>query len=82
MPLSPTSGVVLGNVLAMHIDDGCLLDPERCYVDTPKLNLVGRMHASGWYARTQDLFHLDKLGDAFYADMPAPQPSAGAPGRE
>ena len=24
------------------------------------------MHAAGWYARTHDLFHLDKLGASFY----------------
>jgi flavin reductase (DIM6/NTAB) family NADH-FMN oxidoreductase RutF len=66
VPLSETSAVVLGRVLAMHIADDCLLDPERHYVDTPKLDLVGRMHAAGWYARTHDLFHLDKLGASFY----------------
>lgn len=77
VPLSPTSGVVLGRVIAMHIDDDCLLDPERCYVDTPKLDLVGRMHASGWYAKTQDLFHLDKLGDDFYVEEAVPAHADG-----
>lgn len=68
VPLSPTSGVVLGRVVAMFIEDDCLLDAERLYIDTPKLGLVGRMHAAGWYAKTQDLFHLDKLDASFYAD--------------
>lgn len=67
VPLSETGAVVLGRVLAMHIADDCLLDAERHYVDTPKLDLVGRMHAAGWYARTGDLFHLDKVGAGYYA---------------
>lgn len=66
VPLSQTSAVVLGRVFAMHIADDCLLDAQRHYVDTPKLDLVGRMHAAGWYARTSDLFHLDKIDASFY----------------
>lgn len=66
VPLSPTSAVVLGRVFAMHIADDCMLDAERHYVDTPRLDLVGRMHAAGWYARTHDLFHLDKIGANYY----------------
>ncbi|MGE3872127.1 MAG: flavin reductase family protein [Parvibaculaceae bacterium] len=66
VPLSETSAVVLGRVFAMHLADDCLLDAERHYVDTPKLDLVGRMHAAGWYARTRDLFHLDKVGASHY----------------
>lgn len=66
VPLSQTSAVVLGRVFAMHIADDCLLDAERHYIDTPKLDLVGRMHAAGWYARTSDLFHLDKIDASFY----------------
>ncbi|MGE0237114.1 MAG: flavin reductase family protein [Parvibaculaceae bacterium] len=73
VPLSPTSAVVLGRVLAMHIADDCLLDAERHYVDTPKLDLVGRMHAAGWYARTSDLFHLDKVGASYYASEAGPR---------
>ncbi|MER8607432.1 flavin reductase family protein [Mesorhizobium sp. M1233] len=68
VPLSDTSAIVLGRALAMHIADDCMLDPERHYVDTPKLGLVGRMHAAGWYARTSDLFHLGKV------DMQRPAP--------
>ena len=35
--------------------------PERCYVDTPKLDLIGRMHGGGWYARTTDRFELPRI---------------------
>ncbi|MGE0006093.1 MAG: flavin reductase family protein [Parvibaculaceae bacterium] len=66
VPLSAESAVVLGRVLAMHIADDCLLDAGRHYVDTPRLDLVGRMHAAGWYARTRDLFHLEKIGAGYY----------------
>ena len=38
--------VVLGKVVAIHIRDDCVLDKDRCYIDTPKLDLIGRMHGS------------------------------------
>jgi flavin reductase (DIM6/NTAB) family NADH-FMN oxidoreductase RutF len=53
--------VVMGKVLAMHIRDDCVMDAERCYVDTPKLDLIGRMHGRGWYARTTDRFDLPRI---------------------
>ncbi|PZP80515.1 MAG: hypothetical protein DI592_12170, partial [Stenotrophomonas maltophilia] len=40
--------IVLGRVVAVHIADDCVLDAAKCYVDTPKMNLVGRMHGRGW----------------------------------
>lgn len=53
--------LVLGEVLAVHIRDDCMLDPARLYVDTPRLGLVGRMHGAGWYARTTDLFDMPRV---------------------
>lgn len=53
--------VVLGKVLAIHIKDEFVLDAERCYVDTPKLELIGRMHGAGWYARTTDRFEMPRI---------------------
>jgi len=53
--------LVLGRVLAMHIKDEAVLDAARCYIDTPKLNLIGRMHGAGWYARTTDLFEMPRI---------------------
>jgi len=53
--------IVLGRVLAVHVRDDCVLDAERCYIDTPKLDLVGRMHGGGWYARTTDRFELPRI---------------------
>ena len=45
----------------MHVRDDCVLDAERCYIDTPKLDLIGRMHGRGWYARTTDRFELPRI---------------------
>ena len=59
--LGGKSGLVLGRILAMHIKDDAVLDPAKCYVDTPKLGLIGRMHGAGWYARTTDLFNMPRI---------------------
>ena len=56
--------IVLGRVVAMHVRDDAVLDAERCHIDTPKLDLIGRMHGRGWYARTTDLFDMPRLAVA------------------
>jgi flavin reductase (DIM6/NTAB) family NADH-FMN oxidoreductase RutF len=53
--------VVLGKVVAIHVADEFVLDAQRCYIDTPKLDLIGRMHGRGWYARTTDRFDLPRI---------------------
>ncbi len=53
--------IVLGKVVAIHIADDCVLDAAKCYVDTPKLDLIGRMHGGGWYTRTTDRFEMPRL---------------------
>ena len=57
----PDRLLVIGRVLAAHIRDDCVLDAARCYIDTPKLDLIGRMHGSGWYARTTDRFEVPRI---------------------
>jgi len=59
--LAPNSGIALGRVLAMHVRDEVVLDREAGYVNTPALKLIGRMHGTGWYARTSDLFDLPRI---------------------
>jgi flavin reductase (DIM6/NTAB) family NADH-FMN oxidoreductase RutF len=59
--LGAENALVLGRVLAMHVRDDAVLDPAKHQIDTPKLNLIGRMHGSGWYARTSDLFKMDRI---------------------
>jgi flavin reductase (DIM6/NTAB) family NADH-FMN oxidoreductase RutF len=56
--------VVLGKVLAIHVQDDCVLDKERCYIDTPKLDLIGRMHGAGWYSRVTDRFEMPRINVA------------------
>jgi flavin reductase (DIM6/NTAB) family NADH-FMN oxidoreductase RutF len=53
--------IILGRVLAVHVRDDMVLNPERFYIDTPKLDLVGRLHGAGWYARVSDLFEMRRL---------------------
>jgi flavin reductase (DIM6/NTAB) family NADH-FMN oxidoreductase RutF len=53
--------LVLGRVVMMHVDDAAVMDPARCYIDTPALHLVGRMHGRGWYTRTSDLFEIPRI---------------------
>lgn len=53
--------LVLGRVVAMHVRDDCVLDAARCYIDTPKLDLIGRMHGAGWYAKTSDLYEQPRI---------------------
>jgi flavin reductase (DIM6/NTAB) family NADH-FMN oxidoreductase RutF len=60
--------VVLGKVVAIHVADQFVLDPVRCYIDTPNLDLIGRMHGRGWYARTTDRFEMPRID---VADWPA-----------
>jgi flavin reductase (DIM6/NTAB) family NADH-FMN oxidoreductase RutF len=59
--LGPDNGLVLGRVLAMHVRDDLVIDPAKHYIDTPRLKLIGRMHGTGWYARTSDLFQMDRI---------------------
>ncbi len=53
----PCQVVVIGRVLAVHIEDRFLLDADRAHVDTDALDLVARSFGSG-YVRTQDTFQL------------------------
>jgi flavin reductase (DIM6/NTAB) family NADH-FMN oxidoreductase RutF len=54
-------GLLIGEVVAIHVRDDAVLDAKRCHIDTPKLDLVGRMHGAGWYARTTELFNMPRL---------------------
>ncbi len=59
--LGPHNGLVLGRVLAMHVRDDLVLDPAKHYIDTPNLKLIGRMHGTGWYARTSDRLLIERI---------------------
>jgi flavin reductase (DIM6/NTAB) family NADH-FMN oxidoreductase RutF len=53
--------LVIGRVLAMHIRDEAVMDAARCYVDTAKLDLIGRMAGAGGYVRTTDRFEMARI---------------------
>jgi flavin reductase (DIM6/NTAB) family NADH-FMN oxidoreductase RutF len=62
--LGPDNVLVLGRVVAMHVREDVVLDPSKHHIDTPELKLIGRMHASGWYARTSELFEMERIARA------------------
>ena len=53
--------IVAGRVVAMHVREDAVIDLAKCYIDTPKLNLIGRMHGRGWYVRTTDRFEIPRI---------------------
>ncbi|MGH7038218.1 MAG: flavin reductase family protein [Stellaceae bacterium] len=63
LSLGGSAMLEVGRVIHIHIRDG-LVDPQRYYVATEKLRLIGRMHGRGWYARTTDLFDMPRLSRA------------------
>lgn len=67
LSLGPRSTLEVGRVVHIHIRDD-LVDPERYYVATEKMRLIGRMHGRGWYARTSDLFLMDRMSFAEWKD--------------
>ena len=67
LSLGPRSTLEVGRVIHIHIRDD-LIDPERYYVATEKMRLIGRMHGRGWYARTSDLFLMDRMSYAEWKD--------------
>ncbi|MGH7058850.1 MAG: flavin reductase family protein [Stellaceae bacterium] len=58
--LGARSTLEIGRVIHIHIRDD-LVDVAKTYVHTDRMRLIGRMHGRGWYARTSDLFLMDRL---------------------
>lgn len=52
--------VLIGEILVTHIRDEFITNPEKLYLDTPAMQLVGRTHGAGWYARTSDQFSVER----------------------
>ena len=67
LSLGPGSTMEVGRVIHIHIRDD-LVDPQKFYVQTDKMRLVGRMHGRGWYARTSDLFLMDRISYGEWKD--------------
>jgi flavin reductase (DIM6/NTAB) family NADH-FMN oxidoreductase RutF len=55
-----------GNVIALahlvyaHVRTDAFTNLDRLYIDPLKLRLIGRMHGSGGYCRTTDIFNLER----------------------
>lgn len=61
LDIGPRQTVVLGEILVAHIADEFISNPERLYLDTPAMRLIGRMHGTGWYSRSSaDMFQMDR----------------------
>ena len=54
----PRQIAVIGEIVCAHVAEPFVIDVERGYIDTIGLDLIARMHGSGWYARPRDLFQL------------------------
>lgn len=52
--------VILAEVLMVHIEDKFVTNPDKLYLDTPAMHLIGRTHGAGWYSRGTDQFQLDR----------------------
>ncbi len=50
--------IVVGEIQYMHIRDDLIANEEKLYIATEKAGFIGRMHGTGWYARTTDLFEV------------------------
>jgi flavin reductase (DIM6/NTAB) family NADH-FMN oxidoreductase RutF len=52
--------IVLGEIVQAHVADAFVLDANKHYIDTPALDLIGRLHGRGWYSRTKDSFQMER----------------------
>ena len=57
VPTGPWQTVIIGLVLAVHVEDRFLKDPLRAHIDTDALDLVAQSHGAG-YVRSHDTFQL------------------------
>ncbi|MDA9496891.1 flavin reductase family protein [Bradyrhizobium sp. CCBAU 11357] len=54
----PRQIAVIGEIVCAHVAEQFVIDAQRGHIDTIGLDLIARMHGSGWYARPRDLFQL------------------------
>lgn len=52
--------IVLGEIVQAHVADAFVLDADKHYIDTPALDLIGRLHGHGWYSSTKDSFQIER----------------------
>lgn len=59
--------LITGEIVGMYVRDD-LID-EKMHVDVAGLDLVGRMHGTGWYTTTRDRFQVDRMTVADWQAM-------------
>lgn len=52
--------IALGEVVQAHISDAMMLDIAKLYVDTPKLDLISRLHGRGLYGTAETAFQMPR----------------------
>lgn len=67
LSFGPLREIVIGEVVHVGIRDELMSNPEKRYVATDRLGLIGRMHGPDWYIRTGDLFRLRRLNHEEWA---------------
>ena len=50
--------IVLGDILALHVEDALMLDSEAARIDLEAFLPIARMGGAGLYCRTADRFSL------------------------
>jgi flavin reductase (DIM6/NTAB) family NADH-FMN oxidoreductase RutF len=66
--------IAIGEVVQAHIADEMMLDPAKLYVDTPKLQLISRLHGRGMYGTAEAAFQMPRPRDfAMYEKEKATQ---------
>jgi flavin reductase (DIM6/NTAB) family NADH-FMN oxidoreductase RutF len=56
----PRQTIVVGRVVSAYVADKFVRDVARCHINTEALKLIARMHGGGWYARSADLFQMER----------------------
>ncbi|MDQ0317199.1 flavin reductase family protein [Amorphus orientalis] len=56
----PKQLLIVGHVVAAHYRRDIIDDGDRPRIDTAAMGMVGRMHGRGSYARTTDLFEMER----------------------
>ena len=54
----PNQTIAIGRIEIIHIGDAYLIDAERGHVDNAKLDLIARLHGSGWYQKGGERFEM------------------------
>lgn len=53
--------ILIGEVLGAFVRDDFVTDPEKLYLDSGALKLIGRMGGRGGYVRTSDRFEMPRI---------------------